>query len=65
MATRSFVRWFKGATGDAPRELIHRVGIEAARRELESSRESVTEIEERVGYSEPVASRKLSSRITG
>jgi transcriptional regulator GlxA family with amidase domain len=65
MATRTFVRRFKSATGNSPREYIQRMRIEAARRELEAGSDSVTAIARRVGYSDPVAFRKLFSRITG
>jgi transcriptional regulator GlxA family with amidase domain len=64
MSRRTFVRRFRRATGNAPRDYIQRVRIEAAKRALEEGR-SVGEIAERVGYGDPVAFRKLFVRLTG
>jgi transcriptional regulator GlxA family with amidase domain len=65
MTTRTFVRRFRQATGNSPREYIQRVRVEAARRELESSTRSVSAIAERVGYGDVVAFRRLFIRVTG
>jgi transcriptional regulator GlxA family with amidase domain len=65
MSTRTFVRRFHSATGNTPREYIQRLRVEAARRELESSRAAVTSIAARVGYRDTVAFRKLFVRLTG
>lgn len=65
MSTRTFVRRFRQATGNAPREYIQRMRVEAARRELESSRDSISSIATRVGYGDVVAFRKLFVRMTG
>lgn len=65
MSTRTFVRRFRHATGNSPREYIQRVRVEAARRELESNHDAITSVATRVGYTDPVAFRKLFVRITG
>jgi transcriptional regulator GlxA family with amidase domain len=65
MSPRTFARRFREATGNAPREYIQRVRIEAAKRLLEHDRQPVGEIARRVGYGDPVAFRKLFVRQTG
>jgi transcriptional regulator GlxA family with amidase domain len=65
MSPRTFVRRFKQATGNAPLEYIQRVRIELAKRSLEDSRRSLQAIAEQVGYRDPVAFRKVFTRLTG
>lgn len=65
MSLRTFARRFRLATGNAPREYIQRVRIEAAKRALEDGRESVQEIAEHVGYEDAVAFRKRFIQVTG
>jgi transcriptional regulator GlxA family with amidase domain len=65
MSRRTFVRRFSRATGSSPREYLHRVRVEAAKRALEASQRSVSSIASSVGYTDPVAFRKLFVRFTG
>jgi transcriptional regulator GlxA family with amidase domain len=65
MSRRTFVRRFSRATGSSPREYLHRVRVEAAKRALEDSQRSVSSIAGAVGYGDPVAFRKLFVRFTG
>ena len=65
ISTRTFVRRFRRATGNGPREYIQRVRIEAAKRALERSEDSVVAVATRVGYTDPAAFRKLFVRLTG
>jgi transcriptional regulator GlxA family with amidase domain len=65
MSRRTFVRRFKRATGNVPREYIQRVRVEAAKRALESGRASVASVADQTGYEDVVAFRKVFVRITG
>lgn len=64
LSRRTFVRRFHAATGNAPRDYIQRVRVEAAKRALESG-EAIAAVATRVGYGDPVAFRKLFARLTG
>jgi transcriptional regulator GlxA family with amidase domain len=64
LSRRTFVRRFRMATGNAPRDYIQRVRIEAAKRALERGG-SVATVASRVGYDDAVAFRKLFVRLTG
>lgn len=65
VSTRTFMRRFRRATGNGPREYIQRVRVESAKRALEHSEESVASIAEGIGYGDPAAFRKLFARMTG
>jgi transcriptional regulator GlxA family with amidase domain len=65
MSVRTFARRFHQATGNTPREYIQRVRIEAAKRALEQHSQSVHSVATAVGYTDPVAFRKLFVRLTG
>jgi transcriptional regulator GlxA family with amidase domain len=65
MSRRTFVRRFTRATGCSPRDYLQRVKVEAAKRALESTRHSVGAISSEVGYSDPVALRKVFVKLTG
>lgn len=65
MSTRTFIRRFRSTTGNAPREYVQRVRIEAARRQLEAGDERVSAIAARVGYGDAAAFRKMFARVTG
>ena len=65
MSRRTFVRRFTRATGSSPREYLQRVRVEAAKRALEETRRSVVSIAAEIGYTDPVAFRKLFARLTG
>lgn len=65
VSTRTFMRRFRRATGNGPREYIQRVRVEAAKRALEHSEQSIVSVAASVGYGDPVAFRKLFVRATG
>ena len=65
MSRRNFVRRFRTATGNAPREYVQRVRVEAAKRALESTRRPVAAVARAVGYDDTAAFRKLFVRWAG
>lgn len=62
---RSFERRFKKATSNSVAEYIHRVKIEAAKKELEVGAKNVNEIMYEVGYSDNKNFRSLFKKFTG
>ena len=62
---RNFIRRFKKATGNTPLEYIQRVRVEAAKNELENTKQTINEIILRVGYEDAASFRKLFLRYTG
>jgi transcriptional regulator GlxA family with amidase domain len=62
---RHFIRRFKKATNNTPIEYIQRVKIEAAKKQLETSRKNVNEVMYDVGYSDIKAFRTVFKKITG
>lgn len=62
---RSLERRFKKATANTVSEYIQRVKIEAAKKDLESSRKTVSEVMYEVGYSDTKAFRTTFKKITG
>ena len=65
LSRRNFERRFKKATKYSPAEYIQYLKIEAARRQLESSRYHVNEVMYAVGYNDTKAFRTTFKRITG
>jgi len=65
LSRRNFERRFKKATANTVLEYIQRVKIEAAKTNLESSRQNVNEVMSKVGYSDPKAFRVTFKKITG
>lgn len=65
LGRRSLERRFKKATANTVSEYIQRVKIEAAKKDLESSRKTVNEIMYEVGYSDTKAFRTTFKKITG
>jgi len=65
MSRRNFVRRFRRATGNAPREYVGRVRVEAAKRALERTQRPIAAIAADVGYDDVVAFRQLFARSTG
>ncbi|MBN2731452.1 MAG: helix-turn-helix domain-containing protein, partial [Balneolaceae bacterium] len=65
MSRRTLERRFKKATHNTVTEYKQRVKVEAAKRELETSRKNVSEVMYDVGYSDTKSFRNLFSRITG
>jgi transcriptional regulator GlxA family with amidase domain len=62
---RTFERRFKKATRNTVAEYIHRVKIEATKKQLEIGRKTINEIIYEIGYSDVQAFRELFKRITG
>jgi len=65
VSRRNFDRRFVKATGNTPIEYSQRVKIEAAKKALESSRKTITEIMYDVGYLDTKAFREVFKKITG
>jgi len=62
---RNFERRFKKATANTVVEYIQRVKIEAAKMNLESTRENVNDAMYKVGYTDPKAFRVTFKKLTG
>lgn len=62
---RNFDRRFIKATGNTPIEYLQRVKIESAKKALEISRKTVSEIMYEVGYSDLKAFREVFRKFTG
>jgi transcriptional regulator GlxA family with amidase domain len=65
MGRRNFDRRFIKATGNTPIEYAQRVKIESAKKAIESSRKTISEIMYEVGYSDVKAFREVFRKITG
>jgi transcriptional regulator GlxA family with amidase domain len=65
LGRRNLERRFKKATANTVVEYIQRVKIEAAKMSLESSRENVSEVMYKVGYTDTKAFRNTFKRLTG
>ncbi len=65
ISPRHFKRRFKSATGDSPLAYLQRVRIEAAKRKLETTQETVNEITCQVGYEDSNSFRRLFKKYTG
>jgi transcriptional regulator GlxA family with amidase domain len=62
---RTFERRFKKATANTVIEYIQRVKIEAAKKQLESGRKTVSEVMYDVGYNDTKAFRDVFRKVTG
>ncbi|MFM6924671.1 MAG: GlxA family transcriptional regulator [Ferruginibacter sp.] len=62
---RNFDRRFIKATGNTPVEYVQRVKIESAKKAMESTRKTISEIMYEVGYSDVKAFREVFRKITG
>jgi transcriptional regulator GlxA family with amidase domain len=65
IAKRSLVRRFKKATNNAPIEYVQRIKIEAAKRSLELSHKTISEVMYSVGYNDAKAFRDIFKKISG
>ncbi len=65
ISSRHFKRRFRAATGDSPLGYLQRVRIEAAKQQLETTRESVDTITWQVGYEDSNSFRRLFKKYTG
>ncbi|PST83803.1 AraC family transcriptional regulator [Pedobacter yulinensis] len=62
---RNFDRRFIKATGNTPVEYVQRVKVESAKKSLESTRKTISEVMYEVGYADVKAFREVFRRITG
>ena len=65
LGRRSLERRFKHATNNSVLEYIHRVKIEFAKRNFETSRKNINEVMYGVGYTDTKAFRTIFRKITG
>jgi len=65
MNVRSFLRRFKKATSNTPLEYIQRVKIEAAKKRLESTTETILEVMYAIGYIDDKAFRNTFRKYAG
>lgn len=65
VARRNFDRRFIKATGNSPLEYIQRVKIESAKKNLENTRKTISEVMYDTGYSDVKAFREVFKKITG
>lgn len=65
ISNRNFIRRFKLATGNTPSQYIQRVKIEAVKKALENSEDSIESIIYQIGYEDTSAFRRLFRRQTG
>lgn len=65
ISPRHFKRRFKNATGDSPLAYLQRIRIEAAKRKLERTMETINEITWQIGYEDSNSFRKLFRKHTG
>ena len=65
LGRRSLERRFKHATGNTVSEYIQRVKIEAAKKNLETSRKSINEVMYESGYADTKAFRTVFRKIAG
>ncbi len=62
---RSFLRRFKKATANTPLEYIQRVKIEAAKKQLESTTNTILEVMYGIGYNDEKAFRSTFKKYSG
>ncbi|MDO1449407.1 helix-turn-helix domain-containing protein [Rhodocytophaga aerolata] len=65
ISKRNLERRFKKATHNTPVEYIQRVKMEAAKKQLETSRKTINEVMYEVGYMDVKAFRTIFRKITG
>lgn len=65
LSRRTLERRFKKATSNTVSEYVQRVKVEAAKKDLETTRKNVNEVMYQVGYSDEKSFRNLFRRITG
>ena len=62
---RNIVRRFKQATGVPPIEYLQNVRVESAKKQLEHTNDTINEVIEQSGYSDPKSFRKTFVKIVG
>ena len=63
--TRSFLRRFKKATSNTPLEYIQRVRVEAAKKKLENTTDTIMEVMFSIGYNDEKAFRNTFRKYAG
>lgn len=65
MSPRTLIRRFKSATGESPLAYLQTVRIEMAKRLLESSKQTIAEITQNIGYEDVSSFSKMFKRKVG
>jgi transcriptional regulator GlxA family with amidase domain len=65
MSLRNFKRRFRRATGDSPLSYLQRFRVEAAKRQFENTRQSISEICYQTGYEDIAFFRRIFKRYVG
>lgn len=65
MSRRNFIRRFKVATGNTPKQYWQRLRMEAAKRQFEQSDKNISEVMHAVGYADQPTFRRLFRQHTG
>jgi transcriptional regulator GlxA family with amidase domain len=65
LASTTFARRFKRATGYRPIDYVHTLRVEEAKEMLEKSDASIDQIGRDVGYEDPASFRRLFKRKAG
>ena len=65
LGQRTFLRRFRAATGETPREFLQRRRVEAAMKDLEATNLAIDEITRQCGYEDARSFRRLFHRHTG
>ncbi len=65
LGRRTFERRFRKATSNSAVEYMQRVKVEAAKKQLEFGRKTVSEVMYHVGYSDPKAFREVFKKMAG
>ena len=65
LSRRSLIRRFKSATHNTPYQYLQRVRIEAAKKSLETTGQTVSEVMYDTGYSDMKSFRQLFKKLTG
>lgn len=65
LGRRTFERRFKEATSNSVMEYVHRIKVEAAKRQFETTRANINEVMYDVGYNDSKSFRVIFKKITG
>lgn len=65
LGRRSFERRFKDATNNTVLTYVHRIKMEAAKRQFENSKKTINEVMYDIGYSDSKSFRLMFKKITG
>jgi len=65
LGRRTFERRFKEATSNSVMEYVHRIKVEAAKRQFETTRANINEVMYDVGYNDSKSFRVIFKKVTG